>query len=330
MTTCNGEVSLNLAVPELPTELVNEILCIAALKSNRFERACLLSLSKNIYSVVSSIVYRVLAPKESETAYDGRSHTSVQDFYTFVAWVESKPSSFLSQTVKALHLNLWNPGPRFKADDWTRFFNILNGLHYVHLYCYYLSDDSDVEEAKRCALAAWNAVFRLPKLRTVFFPWTMRDTEMPSVNELEPPLLALSSITHLILDCADVPAEVLSSFAGLTHLAVVYPWGEYSFELDDIFQYQRALQSRLQVLIVCLDGSQDQPLAMWSSREEGDSKIVTFIVEEKSDGKEFPGFQGWLRNNIFAEVDEEFTIWRKAEWWLALRQGVDILVREPG
>ncbi|KAH8813491.1 hypothetical protein DL96DRAFT_1626158 [Flagelloscypha sp. PMI_526] len=306
--------------PCLPPELINEILCITALKSNRSERACLLSLSKGIYDIVSSVVYQILAPKESDMHYHGETYTSIEDFEHLIAWVDSKSSSFLSRTVKAFHLNLYAPRPSFRAEDWTKLFNRLTGVQIMHLCCVYWSDHDDIDDADRCWSAVPRVIFQLPNLRTLLFPWSNDGPNISIRSDLEQPLLGLNCLTHLIITRHIVSTKELLLFVSLTHLAIVYQSSEDKIEPEHIIQYEKDLKMRLQVLIFLWD--LDPPIpAKWVFPEANDCKIVTLVVEyvPLKDG-EYRYLQDWFRDDVFAGVDGRTTMWTRAEDILARRR----------
>ncbi|KAH8833376.1 hypothetical protein DL96DRAFT_1705376 [Flagelloscypha sp. PMI_526] len=86
-------MSINLALPCLPIELHIRILQYSALSTSHVERVNCMLVSKNLYHVVSDVVYHTII-LHNERRYNG-----------FAIFVESKPSTFFIDRTRALYIS---------------------------------------------------------------------------------------------------------------------------------------------------------------------------------------------------------------------------------
>ncbi|KAH8813498.1 hypothetical protein DL96DRAFT_1685318 [Flagelloscypha sp. PMI_526] len=271
--------------PELPTELVEQILSVATQAATWDEKSLLLSLSKSTYGSVSREVFRVIQVAKR----DGSSFASEDQFRAFAAWIESKPLAFVQTVIHALHLNLDGPGEDSKV--WRRLLQKLTGLKLLHIYC------ADWSNADGCLPVVWDCLFRLPSLKRLHVDWHMNSLALPPTQQS--PLHALHNLTHLSI----VPEyqrsfmlDFLQSFESLVHLMIFNP--DLGSTREDIMRFETGLPQLLTLLLVFTTDEDDGSGWMFNQSE----KIVSIHRADHPFSEEFE-----------LEANDGYTIWKQGE-----------------
>ncbi|KAH8813478.1 hypothetical protein DL96DRAFT_1716385 [Flagelloscypha sp. PMI_526] len=259
---CPGTVCLDSCAPQLPSELVDDILGLVAMNAHPDQRIELLTLSKSIYYSLFRLVYgAIYLPPMGSTA----TATSPKYFASLSAWVDSKPRE-LQQKITAFRLHLEKAGED-EEPMWTCLLNNLSGLEIFDVYCY--------NWTKECTALVWKLIFQLPTLKNVRFDWHFDifcPPARPKDTLLKDTHFPLRTITHLSI-VPPLSQYFLRRFIALTHLALFNPI--VGCNRDDIFALDAALPNlRMLVLII-----EDNEFEDW--RFDSIEKIVVIAEMER-------------------------------------------------
>ncbi|KAH8796209.1 hypothetical protein DL96DRAFT_1089716 [Flagelloscypha sp. PMI_526] len=278
----------------LPSELIEEILGIAARTSTWDEKPDLLSLSKGTYKGVFCSAYRFIRiPRGPE-----RTSDSEDQFRAFAAWVESKPPTLVRTAIQALRLTLKGPG-----DDptiWRRLFQKLAGLKMLTVYCSSWSDTGG------CLSTVWDSLFRLPNLERLHLDWHMNSLTLPSPHES--PLYALRNLTHLtIFPYVDsLPLDFLHNFEALIYLVIFNP--SLGYTRESVASLEASLPQLHVLLLIFTEVEYDRDQWLF---DQSNTVVTLHRGNYSFDDDEYE-----------KELNGEDTIWKEGKVTLAEKIGI--------
>ncbi|KAH8823042.1 hypothetical protein DL96DRAFT_1616499 [Flagelloscypha sp. PMI_526] len=275
------------SVPELPSEVVEEILTIVFSFSTFEERRGLLCLSRDLCRSLGRTAYRVV------------QITTLMRFKEFLSWMDTKSDDFLRVTIKALHVNLIIPGPTVECltkEQWTAMLSRLGGLQTLFIFCSYWNGHD-------CLFAAWEAIFVLPELKSLRLDWHFNEASLTIPPPYVYPCYALEAVTHLTIvgngkHCFDL--NDIIQFRALSHLAIVNPTAGYS--RDDVLYWEKYLV-RLRLLVILVFWNED----LFIEGFDKTKKIVGFVGV------------GDVADEFRSQANGGETMWTRAEATLAER-----------
>ncbi|KAH8813503.1 hypothetical protein DL96DRAFT_1626192 [Flagelloscypha sp. PMI_526] len=261
--------------PQLPPELVEHILGIAAYNGTWDEKQCLMSLSKSTYNSVFCTVFRII--QLPVRRHLGRI-SDMEQLLAFSIWVESKPAILLHAAVHALRIVLSTPGQ--DPEIWRRLFQKLTGLMMLEVFC------SQWLESPQCLPVVWDSIFRLPDLKRLNLDWHMNPLALPSPNDS--PLYALRHLTHLTIvpHGHSIHLDFLQRFEALTYLIIFNPGLGYT--RDHIVSFEEGLPRLSILLLVFTTRRGERPWVFEQSQKIAALNRVTYSWNDEY-GKELNG-----------------------------------------